>query len=333
MPNLASETLLVDGLCSMNNSYVAGADAYVKGDFAITSTGVVMKGTGRAFTVNPSELEWGETIGRGASGTVVKSRHKPTGTILALKLINMFDKGKREQLMREIHALFDSECLCLVTFYGAFLKDSAVALALEYMDGGSLENVIHQLGAVPEHILGNITYQILYGLSYLKSKKRVHRDIKPSNILLNSRGEVKLTDFGIATELRNSIAMCGSFVGTFKYMSPERIQRLPYSYTSDIWSLGLVLMESATGHYPYQQPKSAIDMIQSVLESPPPSLSRDYFSPEFVSFVGHCLHQSPTDRAAVDDLLTAPWLHRCGAFDLSSARRNVFEWISNECRS
>ncbi|KAG9410182.1 Mitogen-activated protein kinase kinase 5 [Aphanomyces cochlioides] len=109
MPNLASETLLVDGLCSMNNSYVAGADAYVKGDFAITSTGVVMKGTGRAFTVNPSELEWGETIGRGASGTVVKSRHKPTGTILALKLINMFDKGKREQLMREIHALFDSE--------------------------------------------------------------------------------------------------------------------------------------------------------------------------------------------------------------------------------
>ncbi|RHY64657.1 hypothetical protein DYB38_003579 [Aphanomyces astaci] len=278
----------------MNNSYVAGADAYVKGNFAITSTGVVMKGTGRAFTVNPSELDWGDTIGRGASGTVVKSRHRPSGTILALKLINMNDKGKREQLMREIHALFDSEvrrksvcglcdmyilmlhqCLCLVTFYGAFLKDSAVALALEYMDGGSLENVVHQLGALPERILANITYQILCGLSYLKSRKRVHRDIKPSNILLNSKGEVKLTDFGIATELHNSVgnvhthtqnhfnivvvvsqtsnvltavvaflpAMCGSFVGTFKYMSPERIQHKPYRW-----------------------------MIQSVLESPPPSL-------------------------------------------------------------
>ncbi|ETV84896.1 STE/STE7/MEK1 protein kinase, variant 3 [Aphanomyces astaci] len=256
----------------MNNSYVAGADAYVKGNFAITSTGVVMKGTGRAFTVNPSELDWGDTIGRGASGTVVKSRHRPSGTILALKLINMNDKGKREQLMREIHALFDSECLCLVTFYGAFLKDSAVALALEYMDGGSLENVVHQLGALPERILANITYQILCGLSYLKSRKRVHRDIKPSNILLNSKGEVKLTDFGIATELHNSVAMCGSFVGTFKYMSPERIQHKPYSYSSDIWSLGLVLIESATGQYPYQQPKTTIDMIQSVLESPPPSL-------------------------------------------------------------
>ena len=73
------------------------------------------------------------------------------------------------------------------------------------MDGGSLENVIRQVGAIPESILANITYQILYGLSYLKSRKRVHRDIKPSNILLNSRGEVKLTDFGIATELCNSL--------------------------------------------------------------------------------------------------------------------------------
>ncbi|RHY30882.1 hypothetical protein DYB32_003946 [Aphanomyces invadans] len=189
----------------MNNSYIAGADAYVKGNFAITSTGVVMKGTGRAFTVNPSELDYGEIIGLGASGKVIKSRHRPSDTILALKLINMNDKGKREQLMREIHALFDSESMCLVTFYGAFLKDSAVALALEYMDGGSLENVFHQLGVLPEQVLANITYQILCGLSYLKSKKRVHRDIKPSNILLNSKGEVKLTDFGIATELHNSI--------------------------------------------------------------------------------------------------------------------------------
>jgi len=93
----------------MNNSYQAGSEAYVKGDFAITSTGVVMKGAGRAFTVVPSELEWGETIGRGCSSTVVMSRHKPSNTLLALKVINMFQKSKREQLMREIHALFDSE--------------------------------------------------------------------------------------------------------------------------------------------------------------------------------------------------------------------------------
>ncbi|OQR92060.1 ser/thr kinase [Achlya hypogyna] len=324
----------------MNNSYVAGSGAYVKGDFAITSTGVVMKGTGRAFTVNPAELEWGDTIGQGASGTVRISRHKPTGTVLAMKLINMFDKVKREQLMREIHALFDSECPCLVTFYGAFLKDSAVALALEYMDRGSLENVVSSMGVVPEHVLANITFQLLYGLSYLRSKKRVHRDIKPSNILLNSKGEVKLTDFGIATELCNSIgtnlqakssspasiAMCGTFVGTFKYMSPERIRREPYSYASDVWSLGLVLMESATGQYPYKQHRTAIEMIQSVLEAPPPPLSDGAYSKAFCAFLGDCLRTSDKERKSVDELLASPWLSVFGAVDLASAQRNVWAW-------
>ena len=94
---------------NMENSYVAGAGAYVKGKYAITSTGVVMKGTGRAISVVPAELEWGgEVIGRGCSGSVIRSRHLPTNTPLALKMINMFDKGKREQIMREINALFDS---------------------------------------------------------------------------------------------------------------------------------------------------------------------------------------------------------------------------------
>jgi serine/threonine protein kinase len=92
-----------------------------------------------------------------------------------------------------------------LTFYGAFLRDSAVVLALEYMDGGSLANVIHQLGAIPEIVLGNIAYQILFALSYLKTKKRVHRDIKPPNILVNNLGQIKLSDFGIATELSNSV--------------------------------------------------------------------------------------------------------------------------------
>lgn len=93
----------------MNNSYIAGANAYVKGNYAITSTGVVMKGTGRAFSVVPEELDWnGDIIGRGCSGSVIRSRHIPTNTPLALKMINMFDKGKREQIMREINALFDS---------------------------------------------------------------------------------------------------------------------------------------------------------------------------------------------------------------------------------
>lgn len=315
---------------NLNNSYVAGAGAYVKGKYAITHTGVIMKGTGRAFSVVPEELEWGgEVIGRGASGSVIRSRHTPTNTPLALKMINMYDKAKREQIIREINALFDSTSPCLVTFYGAFLRNSAVVLALEYMDGGSLENVIHQLGSIPEQALGNIAYQILYALSYLKTHKRVHRDIKLPNILLNSAGQVKLSDFGIATELRDSIEMCESFVGTFRYMSPERIKRSPYEYSSDIWSLGLVLMEAATGVYPYPKHRTCIDMIQAVLESPPPTLSDKYFSTEFCEFLSLCLKLDPNDRASADVLLESPWLQRCGAVNLDSAVHNVRQWIQS----
>lgn len=94
----------------MHSSYTAGSDAYVKGNFAITSTGVVMKGTGRAFSVVPHELDWnGQIIGRGCSGYVMRSCHIPTKTPLALKLMNMLDKHKREQIMREINTLFDSQ--------------------------------------------------------------------------------------------------------------------------------------------------------------------------------------------------------------------------------
>jgi mitogen-activated protein kinase kinase 1 len=79
-------------------------------------------------------------------------------------------------------------------FYGAFYRDGAITIALEYMDGGSLANVISQVGQIPEFALANMAYQILWGLAYLKHEKRVHRDVKPSNLLINSRGEVKVTN-------------------------------------------------------------------------------------------------------------------------------------------
>jgi mitogen-activated protein kinase kinase 3 len=144
------------------------------------------------------------------------SIHEPTGTPVALKVINLFDKSKREQLIREIVTLYDAQCPNLITFYGAFYREGSITIALEYMNGGSLANVLAQVGPIPESVLANMVYQILWGLAYLKHEKRVHRDLKPSNLLINSRGEVKVTDFGVSAELQNSIAMCGTFVGTFK---------------------------------------------------------------------------------------------------------------------
>lgn len=197
-------------------SYIANGDVFIKDNVAINSTGIAMRNNPKKFSLKYEDLRVGEMIGRGSSSIVLHGVHGPTGTPIALKVINLFDRSKREQLIREIVTLYDAQCPNLITFYGAFYREGSITIALEYMDGGSLANVLAQVGPIPERVLANMAFQILWGLAYLKHDKRVHRDLKPSNLLINSRGEVKVTDFGVSAELQNSIAMCGTFVGTFK---------------------------------------------------------------------------------------------------------------------
>merc|ERR1712232_43417 len=126
-------------------------------------------------------------------------------------------------------------------------------MCMELMDLGSLETIRRQLprGIFPEAIIGKMTVQLVTGLAYLYDTfKVVHRDIKPSNILINSSGSVKLCDFGVSGQLMDSIAR--TYVGTNSYMAPERVLGDPYTVRSDVWSLGLTLVEFATGRHPYR---------------------------------------------------------------------------------
>jgi len=173
-----------------------------------------------------------------------------------------------------------------VKSYGAFFDEGQVKLVLELMDHGSLDDILKLLEGrtaplIPEPVLSKITQQILNGLMYLhKIKHQVHRDIKPGNILVSSSGACKLSDFGISKELGVTIGLCNTFVGTMIYMSPERINGKRYSYSSDIWSLGLVLFEIAIGKFPYPKPSTYIEMMETIMNSPELVLP-DTFSPEF----------------------------------------------------
>jgi hypothetical protein len=122
--------------------------------------------------VHPEDLEHGKTLGRGCSSYVKKVTHRPSGRPLALKVINLYDKDRRHQLMEGYKSLYYADCPSLIKFHGAFFKDSAISLCLEFMDKGSLHDVVRDHGSIEEKILANITYQILWGLAYLNWENR-----------------------------------------------------------------------------------------------------------------------------------------------------------------
>ncbi|WVZ15257.1 hypothetical protein V8G54_012823 [Vigna mungo] len=284
-------------------------------------------------------------IGSGASSVVQRAMHIPTHRILALKKINIFEKEKRQQLLTEIRTLCEAPCYeGLVEFHGAFYTPDSgqISIALEYMDGGSLADILRMHRRIPEPILSFMFQKLLHGLSYLHGVRHlVHRDIKPANLLVNLKGEPKITDFGISAGLENSVAMvsifylcqkvaplqCATFVGTVTYMSPERIRNESYSYPADIWSLGLALLECGTGEFPYTANEGPVNLMLQILDDPSPSPSKNKFSPEFCSFVDACLQKDPDTRPTAEQLLLHPFIKKYenDNVDLAGFVRSVFD--------
>lgn len=172
----------------------------------------------------------------------------------------------------------------------------------------SLDRISKDFGPVRVDVLGKIAESILSGLVYLYETHRImHRDIKPSNVTVNSRGNIKLCDFGVATETVNSVA--DTFVGTSTYMAPERIQGDAYTVRSDVWSTGLTIMELAIGRFPFDATDSAagdrasagpmgiLDLLQQIVHEPAPKLPKsDAFPPILDDFVAKCLLKKASER-------------------------------------
>ncbi|PGH10943.1 STE/STE7/MEK1 protein kinase [Helicocarpus griseus UAMH5409] len=275
-------------------------------------------------------------LGAGNGGTVSKVMHASTKVIMARKVIRVDAKEiVRKQIVRELQVGHDCNSPYIVTFYGAFQNEARdIVLCMEYMDCGSLDRISKDFGPVRVDVLGKIAESILGGLVYLYEAHRImHRDIKPSNVLVNSRGNIKLCDFGVATETVNSIA--DTFVGTSTYMAPERIQGGAYSVRSDVWSVGLTIMELAVGRFPFDATDSAagdrasagpmgiLDLLQQIVHEPAPKLPKsDAFPPILDDFVAKCLLKKPEERP------TPRELYDKDAF-LQAAKRtpvNLREW-------
>jgi mitogen-activated protein kinase kinase len=194
-----------------------------------------------------------------------------------------------------------------VLFVASFL-----ARKLMQISHRSLDWVSKTFGPVRVDVLGKIAEAVLGGLAYLYAAHRImHRDLKPSNILVNSRGQIKLCDFGVSSELEGSIAE--TFVGTGTYMAPERIQGSPYTVKSDVWSVGLTLMELAIGKFPFGGgendadepggPQGILDLLQQIVLEPAPKLPKsDAFPSILEEMIEKCLMKDPAQRPTPKEL-------------------------------
>ncbi|KAJ2913197.1 hypothetical protein MD484_g7211, partial [Candolleomyces efflorescens] len=207
-----------------------------------------------------SDLEKLADLGQGNGGSVEKVKHIPTGMVMAKKSVLIDAKSSvRKQILRELEITHECNSEYIISCYGSFLEDPNICTCIEFMDKGSFDNIYKTIGALPVEVVGRVAMSVLEGLTYLYDMHRIiHRDIKPSNILFNSEGQIKLCDFGVSGELINSIAH--TFVGTSVYMSPERIQGADYSVKSDVWSLGILLIELALGAFPFTDPPDDDDL-------------------------------------------------------------------------
>ncbi|PWN43981.1 dual specificity protein kinase Fuz7 [Ceraceosorus guamensis] len=198
-------------------------------------------------------------LGSGNSGTVSKVLHEKSATTMAKKVVFIDAKPTvRKQILRELQILHECNSKYIVSFYGAYLSEPHICMCMEFMDKTSLDNIYKKWGPVPVDVLGKVIVVVVHGLTYLYDVHRIiHRDVKPSNILVNGQGQIKICDFGVSGELINSIA--DTFVGTSTYMSPERIQGDQYSVKSDVWSLGISVIELALGRFPFANPAEDSD--------------------------------------------------------------------------
>uniref|UniRef100_A0A6A7G2Z5 non-specific serine/threonine protein kinase n=1 Tax=Hirondellea gigas TaxID=1518452 RepID=A0A6A7G2Z5_9CRUS len=247
-------------------------------------------------------------IGSGAFGEVFEGYHRVSNDRVALKIIDLEDaKDDITTISKEIHTLAEGKmCPQLVNYLGSVVVGTKLWIVMEYVEGGSVHDQIKRKRPMFEDEIAIVCRETLLGLAYLISEGRVHRDIKGANILLSKTADVKLGDFGASGQLTETMTKMSTFVGSPYFMAPEVITEENYNEKADIWSLGITVIEMATGNPPYVNIHPT-QMIQIIAKKDPPRLEGD-FSKTIREFVRTCLQRDPDKRPTIHRLLKHPFI-------------------------
>lgn len=261
-----------------------------------------------------AELDVFEEVGRGAFGVVFRGIVKATGQEVAIKQIDLENElADLFEVNKEIQILSECRLPQITSYLGCFVKGYKLWVIMEYVNGGSLFELLRPGPITDEMTVSVISQQILLALAYLHELGKIHRDLKSQNILLSQDGEVKLTDFGVSTQLYSNFSRRNTTVGTPYWMAPEIIlsNNGGHSFKADIWSLGCCLYELMTGKPPLQNELAPMVALRRISACKSDAdfidllglMSIDAFSDTFKDFLKKCFVVDAANRPSAAKLL------------------------------
>lgn len=239
-------------------------------------------------------------LGAGGMANVYLAEDQELGRRVAIKILNERHANDEQFVARFRQEAKNAAALShpnIVSIYDRGEAEGTYYIAMEFLDGRSLKELIVGRGPAPIAVAVEYARQILSALRFAHRHGIVHRDIKPHNVLVDGEGRVKVTDFGIARAGASQMTEAGSIVGTAQYLSPEQARGASVDQRSDLYSLGIVLYELLTGEAPFEGDTPVEIAMKHLSQVPaPPSALRPELPPELDMVVMRALAKEPDDR-------------------------------------
>jgi len=241
-----------------------------------------------------------EVLGRGAMGTVYKARQPGIGRLVALKTINpaiLEEADLLKRFHREAQAAGNLQHPNIVTIFELGDSEGVPFIAMELLEGESLDRIIARREPIPLARKLSIIAQLCRGLDYAHKHGVIHRDIKPANIVLTKEGNTKVVDFGIVHLASTTVTRTGMVIGTVPYMSPQQLNGEHVDARSDVFSVGVVIYEFISYHKAFDGPNLTAVMLQIVSKEPTPLCQvAPGVPPGLEDLVNKCLRKNPEER-------------------------------------